>query len=118
MLLYAEVVALPTPLPSELVELITARFKLLSEPMRIRILDQLREGEQSVGGLAEVLDTSQQNVSKHLQALYAGGAVARRKDGNTVFYEIADESLLAMCEAVCDGVEQRISELSRIVAGI
>jgi len=107
--------ALPTPLPPELVELITARFKLLSEPMRIRILDQLREGEQSVGALADVLDTSQQNVSKHLQALYGGGAVSRRKDGNTVFYEVADESLLAMCEVVCDGVEKRISELSRIV---
>lgn len=108
--------ALPTPLPPELVELITARFKLLSEPMRIRILDQLREGEQSVGSLAEILDTSQQNVSKHLQALYAGGAVDRRKDGNTVYYGIADESLLAVCEAVCDGIEQRIAELSRIVA--
>lgn len=109
--------ALPTPLPPELIELITARFKLLSEPMRIRILDQLREGEQSVGGLAEILDTSQQNVSKHLQALYGGGAVSRRKEGNTVFYGIADQSLLAICEVVCDSVEQRISELSQIVAG-
>ncbi len=108
--------ALPTPLPPELVELITARFKLLSEPMRIRILDQLREGEQSVGGLAEELDTSQQNVSKHLQALYAGGAVGRRKDGNTVFYAISDENLLAMCEMVCEGVEQRLTELSQIVS--
>lgn len=107
--------ALPTPLPPELVELITARFKLLSEPMRIRILDQLREGEQSVGGLAETLDTSQQNVSKHLQALYGGGAVGRRKEGNTVYYEIADPSLLEMCEVVCEAVEQRISDLSRIV---
>jgi DNA-binding transcriptional ArsR family regulator len=86
--------------------------------MRVRILDQLREGEQSVGGLAEVLDTSQQNVSKHLQALYGGGAVSRRKDGNTVYYGIADESLMAMCEAVCEGVEQRISELSQIVTRV
>lgn len=95
--------------------MITDRFKLLSEPMRIRILDQLRVGEQSVGGLAEALDTSQQNVSKHLQALYGGGAVGRRKEGNTVYYEIADQDLLAMCEMVCAGVEQRVSELSRIV---
>lgn len=109
--------ALPTPLPPELVELITARFKLLSEPMRIRILDQLREGEQSVGGLAENLETSQQNVSKHLQALYSGGAVGRRKDGNTVYYAIADESILAMCEVVCESVEQRITDLSQIVSG-
>ncbi len=42
--------------------------------------------------------------------------MSRRKEGNTVYYGIADESLMAMCEAVCDGVEQRISELSKIVA--
>lgn len=109
--------ALPTPLPPQLVELITARFKLLSEPMRIRILDQLRDGELSVGSLAENLDTSQQNVSKHLQALYADGAVGRRKEGNSVFYAIADENLLAVCETVCDGVEQRVADLNRIVSG-
>lgn len=109
--------ALPTPLPPELVELITARFKLLSEPMRIRILDQLRDGEQSVGSLADNLETSQQNVSKHLQALYGDGAVSRRKDGNTVYYSIADQNLLAICETVCEGVEQRIADLNRIVTG-
>lgn len=108
--------ALPSPLPLELVEMITARFKLLSEPMRVRILDQLRQGESSVGNLAEALDTSQQNVSKHLQALYAGGALSRRKEGNTVFYAIADENLLAMCEMVCEGLGQRISALNEIVS--
>lgn len=110
--------ALPSPLSPELVEMISDRFKLLSEPMRLRVLDRLRGGEESVGGLAEALDTSQQNVSKHLQALYQGGAVSRRKEGNTVYYEIADPSLLAICEAVCDGIGQRVSDLNRVVASV
>ena len=58
--------ALPHPLPDDLVELIARRFRVLGEPMRIRLLDRLREGEATVGELAEALDASQQNVSKHL----------------------------------------------------
>ncbi len=64
--------ALPSPIPLPLVELIAGRFRLLAEPMRVRALDHLRErGEASVGELAEALGTSQQNVSKHLGALHS-----------------------------------------------
>ena len=69
--------ALPSPIPDPVVELIAERFRLLSEPMRVRALDQLRgAGEASVGELAERLGTSQQNVSKHLGILHGAGIVA------------------------------------------
>ena len=45
---------LPHPLPDELVELIAQRFRALSEPMRIRLVDGLRDGHATVGGLAEL----------------------------------------------------------------
>src|SRR6266540_6827237 len=60
---------LPHPIPDELAELVVRRFRLLAEVMRIRILDRLRDGESTVGELADALDTSQQNVSKHLAVL-------------------------------------------------
>ena len=75
---------LPHPLPEELVELIARRFRMLGEPLRIRLLDQLRTGEASVNELSETLDSSQQNISKHLQLLADAGIVARRKHGNHV----------------------------------
>ena len=100
--------ALPAPIPEPVVELIAERFRLLGEPMRVRALDQLRDaGELSVGELAQSLGTSQQNVSKHLGILHAGGVLSRRRDGNRILYAIADESVLAICEAVCDGIERR-----------
>ncbi|HKJ35909.1 MAG TPA: metalloregulator ArsR/SmtB family transcription factor [Solirubrobacterales bacterium] len=111
--------SLPTPIPDPLVELIADRFRLLGEPMRVRALDHLREaGEASVGELAEALDSSQQNLSKHLSALHAGGILSRRRDGNRVLYSIGDQSVIAICEAVCGGIERRAGELSEILDGV
>src|SRR6266545_6042007 len=78
------------PLPADLVELIAERFRALSEPTRIKLLDQLREGEASVLELTEAIGTTQQNVSKHLGVLQRAGIVGRRKRGNFAYYSIAD----------------------------
>ncbi len=110
--------ALPSPIPEPVVELIAERFRLLGEPMRVRALDHLRDrGEASVGEIAETLGTSQQNVSKHLGVLHGAGVLARRRDGNRVLYSIADETVLSMCEAVCGSLERRADELGELLAG-
>ncbi len=109
--------SLPTPLPDPLVELIARRFRAMGEPMRIRILDRLRDGELSVGELAEPLDTSQQNVSKHLAVLADAGILGRRKDGNRHCYRIVDATVLELCEQVCGGLQQQLSELQDILEG-
>ena len=104
-------------LPDELVELIAERFRALSEPTRIKLLDRLRAGETSVLGLSEAIGTTQQNVSKHLGLLHAAGIVARRKQGNYVYYSIADPGILGLCETVCGSLEQRVESLRRVVVG-
>lgn len=111
--------SLPSPIPPPLVEMIAARFRLLGEPMRVRALDYLREqGEASVGELAEALGTSQQNVSKHLNALHTGAVLKRRREGNRVLYSISDETVIAICNAVCGSIERQAEELSAVVAGV
>ena len=108
---------LPHPLPDALVDLIAQRFRVIGEPMRIRLLDSLRDGEASVQELTEATDASQQNVSKHLGVLHGAGILARRKDGNRVLYSIADESVFELCEHVCGGVQRQLDELSRLIDG-
>jgi DNA-binding transcriptional ArsR family regulator len=103
---------MPHPLPAPLVDAIAERFRVLGEPMRIRILDELREGEAAVGELAEALGTSQQNVSKHIGVLARAGLVGREKDGNSVRCRIADESVLALCDQVW-GLRRQVDELQR-----
>ena len=107
--------ALPHPLPDELAELIARRFRVIGEPMRIRLLDRLREGEASVNGLAEALGASQQNVSKHLAVLAEAGIVGRRKSGTHVYYRIVDEGVFALCEQVCGSVQQQLRALNELV---
>ncbi len=108
---------LPHPLPEELAELIARRFRAIGEPMRIRLLDRLRDGEASVQELADALETTQQNVSKHLSMLAEGGILARRREGTSVHYHIADDTVLALCDEVCGTLEHQLRSLAALVDG-
>jgi DNA-binding transcriptional ArsR family regulator len=105
------------PLPDDLVDLIAQRFRVLSEPTRIKLLDRLREGEASVLDLTSAIGTTEQNISKHLGVLHRAGIVARRKHGNFSLYSIADEDVFLLCEQVCGGLQRQLESLREIVAG-
>ena len=93
-------------------ELIARRFKALSDPTRLRVLNQLRErGAASVGEIAEAIDGSQQNVSKHLGALAAEGFVSRQKQGTSSIYRISDPTVLELCEVVSAGIEAQLQQI-------
>ncbi len=117
MCLYTISMTLPSPIPDELLELIARRFWLLAEPTRIRLLDRLRGGEATVQQLAGELETSPQNVSKHLTLLAEAGVLARRKDRNSAYYRIADQEVVELCEQVCGSVERRLLDLAALVQG-
>ena len=104
----------PHPLPDDLVALLAERFRALAEPTRIKLLDRLRDGEASVLELRELVGTTQQNVSKHLNLLQHAGVVARRKEGNFSYYRIVDESVYELCEAVCGSLQSRFEALGRL----
>jgi len=104
------------PLSEPLIELIAGRFRVLSEPMRIKLLDQLRGGEATVTQLQDALGASQQNVSKHLGILHSAGMVTRIKDGNHVRYSIAAEGVFELCEQVCGGVRRQLDELDAVLS--
>jgi DNA-binding transcriptional ArsR family regulator len=108
--------ALPHPLPDVLVEQIARRFRVIGEPMRIRLLDRLRDGEASVQELTDALGTTQQNASKHVAVLHDNGIVSRRREGNHVIYAIADDSVLALCEKVCGGIRRQIGVLDELLS--
>ena len=77
--------------------------------MRIKLLDRLRVGEASVQDLAASVGTTQQNVSKHLGVLADAGVVARRKEGNFVFYRVVDDQIWELCDDVCGSVERQLT---------
>src|SRR5262245_24575422 len=113
----AQTSAVPHPLPQPLIELIAQRFRCLGEPMRIALLDRLRDGAASVGELTEATGASQQNVSKHLGVLLSAGIVSRTKRGTSSVYAIADDTVFELCEHVCGGLRRQVDELDQILQG-
>ena len=109
--------AVPHPLPDQLVDVIAQRFRVLGEPMRIKLLDRLRDGAATVQELQEATGASQQNVSKHLGVLLGAGVVTRAKEGNYARYSIADDTVFQLCEQVCGGLRRQLSELDSLLKG-
>lgn len=96
-------------LTEDALELIAARFRVLAEPMRLKILDSLGENEMTVTELVEATAAGQANVSKHLAMLADARLVARRKEGLNVYYRVADKSVFDLCEAVCSSLGDRLA---------
>lgn len=88
-------------------DLLASRFRALSEPLRLRILQELEARELSVGELVEVVQAGQPNVSRHLAILHHAGLVSRRREGTSVFYGIGDPIVFKLCALVCRREEKR-----------
>ena len=93
----------------EAMQLVAGWFKVLSDPMRLRILQYLEGGETSVSELAEVVESTQPNVSKHLKIMRDAGLLARRQEGNSVYYSIEDPTVIDLCDVVCSSLQKRFS---------
>lgn len=98
----------------QVVEMVAERFRVLSESIRLRLINQLRDGEMSVSELTRELSSSQPNISKHLKLLTDSGILRRDQRGNTVYYAIADESIFQLCDVVCDSVGERLKEQANL----
>lgn len=109
--------ALQHPLPDDVVELIARRLRLLADPTRIRLLDNLRSGESTVQELTQAVGSTQQNVSKHLGLLTDAGIVGRRKDGNSTRYRVIDDDVWKLCEDVCGAAERQLESLRAALHG-
>lgn len=103
-------------LSDEAFEHIALRFKILSEPLRLKILHSLQEGEKNVNELTKAVNASQPNVSKHLRILQDAGLVRRRQEGNNSYYSIADETVFDLCETVCNSLKERFKNQAELFA--
>jgi DNA-binding transcriptional ArsR family regulator len=90
-------------------EKVAERFKALSEPMRLRLIYALMDGEKNVSQLVEETGGLQANVSKHLAVLLDIGILGRRKHGTSAYYRITDESVFELCDLVCGSIHDRLA---------
>lgn len=76
-------------------------FRLLSTPMRLKIISALCQGEKNVSQLLEEIETTQPNMSQHLATLYRAGVLTRRRDATQMYYRIGSQRAASLCRAVC-----------------
>lgn len=101
-------------------ELLAKYFRVFADPTRLRILEALEQGEQSVGALVERLGVAQPKVSNHLACLRWCGFVATRREHRTVYYRLADERVpaaIAIVRALLAESAERVAACQRIDGG-
>ena len=76
-------------------------FRVMSAPMRLRIISALCNGEKNVGELLVEIQTTQPNMSQHLSTLYQAGVLGKRREGVQIYYRIVNDKVVSLCRAVC-----------------
>lgn len=104
-------------LTDEALDLVARRFAVLAEPMRLRLIQALFDGERNVTELVEATGGTQANVSRHLQTLTAAHILGRRKEGLQVFYRIVDPTIPKLCDLVCGSLEKSLSRQAAHLGG-
>jgi len=92
--------------PDEL-ERIARRFRLLGDPMRLRLLEAVCDRPRSVSDLVAAVGATQANVSKHLSLMAAAGLLTRERRGQSVFYGMKDPLILKVCELMDASIDER-----------
>lgn len=87
--------------PDQVFELAAEVFRVMSAPMRLKIISCLCDGEKNVSYLLSKIDTTQPNMSQHLTTLYQAGVLGKRREGVQIHYRIIDDRVAALCRAVC-----------------
>jgi DNA-binding transcriptional ArsR family regulator len=82
-------------------ELAADTFRVMSAPMRLKIINCLCNEEKNVGQLLEEINTTQPNMSQHLNTLYKAKILGRRREGVQIYYRIINERVVSLCRAVC-----------------
>ncbi len=83
---------------------VASYFSVLSEPTRLRIMHSICETEKTVSQIVEDVGTTQTNASRHLSLMHRAGVLARRKEGNLVYYRVADVAMVEICRTVCNQI--------------
>ena len=97
------------PLNDQALEIVARRFAVLAEPMRLRLIQVLFEGERNVTELVAATGGTQANISRHLQTLIGAHVLARRKEGLQVYYRISDPTIAKLCALVCGSLEKTLA---------
>jgi DNA-binding transcriptional ArsR family regulator len=89
-------------------------FAVLSTPIRLKIISAVCNGERNVSELLSEIETTQPNMSQHLNMLYRNGVLAKRREGTQIYYRLQSERVATLCRAVCTQVAIELDSESQV----
>ena len=89
--------------------------KAMANPIRLKILNALQQGEQSVHVLAKTLKLRKANLSQHLAILRQRGIVATRREGINIYYRCANPKMLKACDILREVLLEQLAEGGRLI---
>lgn len=93
-------------------------FDLLAEPTRLDILQNLKKKPLAVGQIVDATNAKQSNISKQLGILHDSGLLKRERQGNLIFYSIADPMIFDLCALVCGKLRKDAESQLAVVKSI
>jgi ArsR family transcriptional regulator, virulence genes transcriptional regulator len=101
---------MPSEYDMEMFKLKAEISKTFSDPKRLMIINELRQGEKQVGELALALELPQAVVSRQLALLRSKGVVTPRREGTSVFYSLVDMRIIEACDLVHEVLLNRLAK--------
>jgi len=91
-------------------------LKVLGHPMRLKLIEELKTGEKSVGHLVDKFKIGQSSVSRHLLALRNSGILTSRQEKTTVYYDIADHDIFLVLRPIAVMLRNKFKASEKILA--
>ncbi len=93
-------------------------FRILGHPVRVRILELLKDGERSVGDLQRELQMDSSGTSQHLGVLRKHGVLDSRRDGTSVYYAVRDPRIFQLLETARQILTSNLSESQAVLGDL
>ncbi len=90
-------------------------FRALSHAVRLKVIEALKNGEQSVGALVKQINVSQSSLSRHLIALRDAGMLVSRQEKTTVYYAIRDHDIFQVLRPITLMLRKKFKESERVL---
>jgi len=88
--------------------------KMLSSPIRLKVIHYLRNSEKSVNELTQLCRVPQATLSQHLGLMRHRGMLVTRKEGTTVFYRLANPKMIEAFDLMREILAERLTEMQKL----
>jgi ArsR family transcriptional regulator len=103
----------------ELAYKIKADFlKALAHPVRLQIIELLKNGEKNVGSIMKALSIQQSSLSRHLTVLREAGILKSRQQGTVIYYNIEDHNIFHVLRPIADMLRKKLKKTEAVLSSL